>query len=113
MLATFCKQIANVDYFLFILPQWIIVTFLNWRKEIKTESPKLRWFTFLLITIMMATFVMLKPNFSYQKGKDRIISQAYEDLSHMQVKSIFASKLESTFLLPTAYLYTGKKNGIN
>jgi len=102
----------HINFVAYILPNWIVVTLLNWKKEMNTDNPKLRWFTFLLIIITVVMFIMFKPNISYKKGKDILASKGYENLYELQDKSIYSFPLKKTYFVPEAYLYAGEKNNV-
>jgi putative effector of murein hydrolase len=61
-------DVLNIKFFIVLLSNWIIITIINWKKEINTERPKPRWFTYLLISIVIVVFIAYKPGFSYEKG---------------------------------------------
>jgi len=102
----------HVKYITVLLNSWIIVTIINWKREINTDRPKLRWFTLLLISITLAVFLAYKPGFSYARGKEIVTAQGYDNIYELQDRAINAFRLKHTRLVPDAYLYAGEKNNV-
>lgn len=102
----------RIKFFITLLTNWIVITILNWKREINTERPKLRWFTFLLVAFSIVVFLACKPSFSYTKGKDIVAQHGYDAIYELQDKSITAFRLKHTNLVPNAYLYAGEKNNV-
>ena len=102
----------HISFVAYFLTSWIAITLINWKKEINTAHPRVRWFTFLLIAVTIVIFVVSKPNFSYKEGKDIVASHGYENLYELQDKSIISFQLKHTRLVPDAYIYAGEKNDV-
>jgi len=49
---------------------------------------------------------------SYNKGKDIVTSQGYENIYELQDRSIYSFSLKKTYFVPEAYLYAGEKNNV-
>lgn len=105
-------DVFHINIIAILLTNWIITTIIYWKKEINTDHPKFRWFTHLLIAIIIVLFVVFKPNFSYTQGKDIIAEQGYTNIYDLQDKSIIAFQLKHTRLVRDAYLYAGEKNNV-
>ena len=102
----------RINFVISLLTSWIVITLIDWKKEINTVQPKVRWFTVLLIIITIAGFIAYKPDFSYREGKGIVVQHGYKNLSEVQNKSIISFGLKNTRLVPNAYLYTGEKNNV-
>jgi len=105
-------DVFHINIIAILLTNWIIITIIYWKREINTDHPKFRWFTYLLIAITIVILVVFKPNFSYTQGKDIIAEQGYTNIYDLQDKSIIAFQLKHTRLVPDAYLYAGEKNNV-
>jgi len=105
-------DVFRIKFIIILLSNWIFLTIFNWKREIQTDHPKIRWFTLLLISITIVVFVAYKPRFSYNKVKDIIAEQGYDNIYELQDKSIIAFRLKHTRLVPDAYLYAGEKNNV-
>jgi len=102
----------HISFVAIILPNLIVVTIINWKKEVNTEHPKPRWFALLLITITVGMFIMYKPNITYKEGKNIVSSHGYENIYELQDRSIYSFPLTKTYFVPVAYLYAGEKNDV-
>ncbi|NLG86156.1 MAG: hypothetical protein GX489_02950 [Firmicutes bacterium] len=102
----------HIRFLQILLTNWIVITLIDWKREINTDHPKLRWSTPLLIAITIVIFVVYKPNFSYTQGKDIIAEEGYTNIYELQDKSIIALRLKHTRLVPDAYLYAGEKDNV-
>jgi competence protein ComGC len=105
-------DVFRVSFAAYLLTSWIVITIIDWKKEINTTRPRVRWFTLLVVAIATVIFVVSKPNFSYTKGKDIVASHGYNNLYELQDKSITSFRLKHTKLVPEAYLYAGEKNNV-
>jgi hypothetical protein len=102
----------RVSFAAYLLTSWIVITIMNWKKEILTARPRVRWFTLFVLAFTITIFVVSKPSFSYMKGKDIVASHGYSNLYELQDKLILSFHLKRTKLVPEAYLYAGEKNKV-
>ena len=102
----------NIIFVSHILGNWIIISIIDWKKQIDKTPPKVRWFTFLLITVTILIFVIYKPNISYKKGKEIVTAHGYDNIYELQDKSIASFQLKTPPLVPYAYLYAGEKSNV-
>jgi len=105
-------DVFKLRFFITLLGNWIIVTIINWKREVNTDRPKPRWLTFLLIFVVIIVFIAHKPAFSYNQGKNIIAQHGYDNVYELQDKSIIAFRLKHTRFVPYAYLYAGEKDNI-
>ncbi len=73
----------RIKFIIILLTHLIVITIFNWKREINTDYPKLRWFTLLLVSITIVVFIAYKPSFSYTKGKDIIAAQGYDNIYNL------------------------------
>ena len=102
----------NIRFVSYILGNWIIISIIDWKKQIGKTPPKVRWFTFLLITVTILIFVIYKPDISYKKGKEIVIAYGYDNIYELQNKSIASFQSKTPPLVPYAYLYAGEKSNV-
>lgn len=98
--------------FAYLLTSWIIFTLVYWKREVNTNNPRFRWYTFIIIFIIIIIFVIFKPNISYKQGKGMIALDGYDNIYELQEKSMSTHLFKYNNLIPKAYLYTGEKNNI-
>ena len=73
--------------------------------------PRFRWFTFVLIVFVFATFLVTKPSYTYEQGKTYLESRNYTAVELLEPRSLISFNLERNYFITSAYLYTGRKNG--
>lgn len=92
-----------------LLTNWVVITLINWKEEVRTEAPKVRWFTLLLLASIVIVLFFYKPKLTYQEGKDFVARQGYENVYELEDRSIIALGLKRTHFVKNAYLYAGEK----
>ncbi len=108
---------ADVLRFVFfpcsMLTSWVTVTVINWKSEANTERPRMRWFTFVVLTLAAGTFILFRPHVTYRQGASIASSWGYENIHGLPDKSVLAFEFyQSAKYAANAYLYAGEKKGV-
>ena len=105
---------ADVYRLTFAVPMlisWAVITLMNWKKEVHTEKPHVRWFTVVLLVAAISVFLVFRPALTYQEGKELLYSNGYSNVTEPAEKSMLSFTLNHTKLVKSAYLYVGEKEG--
>lgn len=92
-----------------LLTSLVTTTLIYWKKEV--ANPRFRWDIYALICVVIIIFLVTKPKYTYEQGKELLRAKNYESIQSLEDKSIISFELERSYFIPSAYLYTGKKNG--
>ena len=94
-----------------LLVSWAVITIINWKKEVDTERPRIRWFTVVLVVGAISVFLLFRPALTYEEGKNLLSSNGYANISELEEKNMLSFTLTRTKLIDSAYLYIGERNG--
>ncbi len=94
-----------------MLASWAVITLINWKKEVDTEKPHIRWFTVVLLVVAISVFLIFRPAFTYKEGKELLYSNGYSNVTEPPEKRMLSFTLNHTKLVQSAYLYVGEKEG--
>lgn len=95
-----------------LLIGWVFSTFFSWKKELKKDGPKPRLFTYILIALTILIFAFTMPKLTYEQGKEILAQRGYDEISELEINTVYALRLPNNTLIPDAYLYAGKNNNI-
>ena len=104
-------DVYRLTFLVSLLVCWAVITIINWKKEVDTEEPRIRWFTVVLVVGAIGVFLIFRPALTYEEGKDLLSSNGYTNISELEEKSLLSFTLRRTDLIDSAYLYIGERNG--
>jgi hypothetical protein len=85
------------------------ITVIDWKKEVDTEKPRIRWFTVVLVIGAICAFLIFRPALTYEEGKDLLSSNGYPNICELEEKNMISFMLTRTELIDSAYLYNRRK----
>lgn len=98
----------NMRFAVTALNSLIVVTLFDWKKEVK--SPWFRWEVYAILGIVIITFLITKPKYTYEQGKELLREQNFTRIASLEDKSLISFKLDRNYFIRSSYLYTGNKN---
>ena len=103
-------DVYNMGFAVILLTSLVTTTLLSWKKQVNSK-PRFRWEVYAIICIGITIFVFTKPKYTYEQGKHLLRGKNYESIGSLEDKSLISFELERNYFIPSAYLYTGRKNG--
>jgi len=70
-----------------------------------------KWEVFIILSIVIMMFLVTKPKYTYEQGKELLKEQNFTSIKSLDDKSLISFKLDRNYFIRSSYLYTGIKDG--